>query len=303
MCPASNSSAGPHVDEHDVALAHPRDQLVAADRVDVLAEVAARGALDLRQLRDRGVAQRQPQRQHLVAGERVAHARALARARDDARGVQRLEVLRGVRGRLAARARELVDRARRLGEQVEQLEPPGAGERLAHQRDRLEQRVLLASRGASVCYSIDQLIACQGDRSGGVFFRQLLNDETACASYLFGCKTQEHVRGRRSARRPGRRLRRAGRGAGRSRSSPSSRRTSRPTTSPGCPRSSSAPARRPTCPPAPGSSSSMSRSTTARSSSSATPSCRGDRHAGPRRRPSRLPRHRPRPAARSPGWS
>src|SRR5919205_2445063 len=34
------------------------------------------------------------------------------------------------------------------------------------------------------CYSIDQLITCQA-----VYFRQLLNDQTACASYVFGCKT------------------------------------------------------------------------------------------------------------------
>src|SRR3954449_8712708 len=34
------------------------------------------------------------------------------------------------------------------------------------------------------CYSIDHLIACQA-----MYFRQLLNDETACASYLLGCKT------------------------------------------------------------------------------------------------------------------
>src|SRR3954454_8723186 len=35
------------------------------------------------------------------------------------------------------------------------------------------------------CYSIDHLIICQLR----VYFRQLLNDETACASYVFGCKT------------------------------------------------------------------------------------------------------------------
>ena len=68
-----------------------------------------------------------------------------------------------------------------------------AGERLAHQRDRLEQRVLLASRDPIRCYSIDHLIACQADarlsRRTSVFFRQLLNDDTACASYLLGCKT------------------------------------------------------------------------------------------------------------------
>src|SRR3954469_10504433 len=34
------------------------------------------------------------------------------------------------------------------------------------------------------CYSIDHLIACQA-----MYFRQLLNDETACASYVLGCKT------------------------------------------------------------------------------------------------------------------
>jgi hydroxyacylglutathione hydrolase len=37
------------------------------------------------------------------------------------------------------------------------------------------------------------LIACQGDEielpEADVYFRQLLNEETACASYLFGCKT------------------------------------------------------------------------------------------------------------------
>ena len=43
------------------------------------------------------------------------------------------------------------------------------------------------------CHSIDQLIACQWDEREtwrpGVYFRQLLNDATACASYLLGCKT------------------------------------------------------------------------------------------------------------------
>jgi hypothetical protein len=57
--------------------------------------------------------------------------------------VKRLQVLRGVRRRLPAGARELVDGARCLGEQIEQLEPAWAGECLAHQCDRLEQGVLL----------------------------------------------------------------------------------------------------------------------------------------------------------------
>ena len=114
---------GPDVDEHDVAAREPLEQLLAADRLDVLAEVVARGALDLGQPGRRGVAQREPQPQRLVAGERVAHARALARARDHARRVQRLQVLGGVGRRLPARPRELLDAARRLRQQVEQLEP------------------------------------------------------------------------------------------------------------------------------------------------------------------------------------
>src|SRR5829696_1594848 len=43
------------------------------------------------------------------------------------------------------------------------------------------------------CYSIDDLITCQVDEldltETRVYFRQLLNDQTACASYLLGCKT------------------------------------------------------------------------------------------------------------------
>ena len=135
----------PHVDEHDLAASEACDQLVASDRLDVLTEVVPGGSLDFGQLRDRCVAQRQPQRQRLVPSQRVAHAGALARARDHPRGVQRLQVLGGVRRRLLARPRELVHGARRLRQQIEQLKAPRAGERLAHQRDRFEERVLLGA--------------------------------------------------------------------------------------------------------------------------------------------------------------
>src|SRR5215212_8079184 len=40
-------------------------------------------------------------------------------------------------------------------------------------------------RPLTVDYSIDHLIVCQA-----MFFRQLLNDDTACASYLLGCKSK-----------------------------------------------------------------------------------------------------------------
>src|SRR5215204_179861 len=43
-----------------------------------------------------------------------------------------------------------------------------------------------SARPLTVDYSIDRLIACQA-----MYFRQLLNDDTACASYLFGCKSKQ----------------------------------------------------------------------------------------------------------------
>src|SRR3954452_7141989 len=53
----------------------------------------------------------------------------------------------------------------------------------------------IASKSASFswrepmdCYSIDHLIVCQA-----MFFRQLLNDDTACASYLLGCKSKANL--------------------------------------------------------------------------------------------------------------
>src|SRR3954447_25064837 len=46
------------------------------------------------------------------------------------------------------------------------------------------KRASFSLRDPIRCYSIDHLIACQA-----MYFRQLLNDETACASYVLGCKT------------------------------------------------------------------------------------------------------------------
>ena len=133
---------GADVDQHGPAAGEALAQLVAVDRLDLLAEVSARGALDVRELGGGRVAQREPQVQGFIARERVAHARALARARHQTGRVQRLQVLGGVRERLAARARELVDGAGALCEQVEQLEAAGAGKRLPGQRDRFEERGL-----------------------------------------------------------------------------------------------------------------------------------------------------------------
>src|SRR5438132_8370890 len=58
--------------------------------------------------------------------------------------MERLQVLRRVRCRLPAGACERLDATGSLCEQVDQLKPAWACERLAHQRDRLEQDVLSA---------------------------------------------------------------------------------------------------------------------------------------------------------------
>ena len=136
-----------------------------------------------------------------------------------------------------------------------------------------------------------------------MYFRQFLNDETACASYLFGCKSSRRVRGRRPARRPGRRLHRRRRGAGvADRRGDRDPRPGRPRLGPA--RSwSSAPARRPTCPRAPGSSSSTSRSPTASVVKLGNTVIEAIATPGHAARPPRLPGHRPPTRSRSRGWS
>jgi hypothetical protein len=137
---------GPDVDEHHVAVGHTGEQLVAADRLDLVPEEVARGSLHLRQLRCRHLAQGEPEGEHVVTGQRVAHAQAVTSARHQTGGVQRLEVLGGVRARLTARGCELVNAPRALRQQVDQLQAPRARERLTHHRDRLEQHRLGSKR-------------------------------------------------------------------------------------------------------------------------------------------------------------
>jgi hypothetical protein len=51
-------------------------------------------------------------------------------------------VLGGVGARLAGGAGQLIDRPRRLCQQIQKLEPSGARERLSHHGDRIEERFL-----------------------------------------------------------------------------------------------------------------------------------------------------------------
>ena len=128
-----------HVDEHDIAAAEALDQLLAADRLDLFAEVVAGCPFDLRQTGRRGVSEGEPEREHIFPGQRVAHPGALALTGHYPRSVQALQVLRGIGARLAAGPRKFLDAPRPLSKQVEQLQPAWAGKRLAHYGDRVEQ--------------------------------------------------------------------------------------------------------------------------------------------------------------------
>jgi len=97
-----------------------------------------------------------------------------------------------------------------------------------------------------------------------MYFRQLLNDETACASYLFGCKTESRFAVVDPHADIGGEYVRLAAEQGVPIVAVLETHVQAPTTSPGCPRSSPAPARRPTCPRAQASRSSTSRSPTGR---------------------------------------
>ena len=102
MCPASNSSGGRTSTRTDVAAAQPLPQLLAPDALDLLAEIVASGALDLASCAAEASRSVSQTARASIAGEGVADPGALAPAVDQPGGVQRLQVLGGVRGRLAA---------------------------------------------------------------------------------------------------------------------------------------------------------------------------------------------------------
>ena len=209
---------GPHVDEHHVAAGQPGEQLVAADRLDVLAEVLARGALDLGQARGRRLAQGEPEREHVVAGERVADALPVAPARDESGRVQRLQVLRGVGVRLpAARASSSTVRGpARAGRAAR----AGAGWRKPCPSPRSPRTARPSPREPSPCWlfkrSIDNLSSLwiPAPRRPHVLPPAAQRRDRL---RLVPARLQEPrpARRRRPARRPRRRVHRPRRGAGR----------------------------------------------------------------------------------------
>jgi hypothetical protein len=94
-----------------------------------------------------------PELRDLVAREPVDDARPFAPGTNEPRMCEHLQVLRGVRDRLGDLARDLVDRALALGEQVDDLRPTAAAERLSHRRQSVEE-----SRLRFAASHADQLI-------------------------------------------------------------------------------------------------------------------------------------------------
>jgi hypothetical protein len=60
-----------HVDQNYFTPAQPCDQLLAADLLDLVAEVRMSRALDLGELRGRGIAEPEPDSKRLLTGDRV----------------------------------------------------------------------------------------------------------------------------------------------------------------------------------------------------------------------------------------
>ena len=83
-----------------------------------------------------------PEAGDLRAREGVEDALAVTARRDEARRAQRLEVRRARAHAEGCGIGELFDAARSLGQEVEQLEPLGAAEDLAHRGELGEQRLL-----------------------------------------------------------------------------------------------------------------------------------------------------------------
>ena len=125
--------ARPHVDEDDASFLEAAQELLPADRRELVAsvEIVARDLVELGQLRLAGGAQRPPQRVHRRRRDAIEDALRRATALDETSRVQHLEVLRRVGDRQLRFAGQILDGALALLEEVQQLQAYGTGQRLA----------------------------------------------------------------------------------------------------------------------------------------------------------------------------
>ena len=122
----------------------PGSQLRAVDHLDAVA-VTQVGRRQLLEAGDMGlghVAYRGPELGHPVARQRVVDAGPVPAGGQQTRPGQGAEVVGGVGDALVDLAGDLLHRALALGEDIDDLGSPTAGQRLGHLGEALEQRVL-----------------------------------------------------------------------------------------------------------------------------------------------------------------
>jgi len=90
----------------------------------------------------RHIPQRRPQLAHPVTGQPVEDTGPITAGGDYAGPGHRPQVMRRIRHALADLRGDLLDRPLTLGEQIGDLRPPPAGQRLRHLGEGIEQRIL-----------------------------------------------------------------------------------------------------------------------------------------------------------------
>jgi len=157
------------IEHHDLTALQPGHQLLAAHDLDAvtLAQVGASQPVQPRDLFRRHVTHGHPQFGHPLAGQPVEDARSLPAGGHDACPGHRPQVMGGVRHALAEFTGDLLDRALTLGQQIRDLRPAAAGQRLRHLREGIKQCFLsnpvshafiIGPRVIFVKYSFDYLI-------------------------------------------------------------------------------------------------------------------------------------------------
>ena len=140
--------AGAQVEQHDIAGPGAADELVATDRLELVGrpEESADHLLDLGQAVVGDPSKRRQQLEHVVAREAVEDPRPLAPRLDEPCLAERLE-MRGRQGHAhVGLAGQGLDAVLALRQQVEELDPPGAGEGLPDPGELLVEGGLRGSR-------------------------------------------------------------------------------------------------------------------------------------------------------------
>ena len=104
-----------------------------------LTQVLVRQLIHLCDVAHRDIAHRRPEIAYPLARQPIEDPRPLPARANQTRPSQNMQVLRRVRDALRDLVRDLLDRALALREQIDDLRPAAAAERLRHRRERVEQ--------------------------------------------------------------------------------------------------------------------------------------------------------------------